>query len=203
MRDNQNNLSLDDTYQDGLCPLSSLGSNASERLILSGLKAKEIPLTQGQVALVNAEDYDYLMIWKWHCYKDNSGHFRAVTGKRVLGIKGKNVRYKNHKMHRMIMAIELMDLDEEMVVDHYNHNTLDNRRCNLRVCTNQQNLWNNVESCCERKYKGVYKERKGFAAIMGKKRIGIFETQYRAALAYDVVCLAERGEYAELNILNF
>ncbi len=32
--------------------------------------AKLIPLTQGKFAIVDAEDYDWLMQWKWQLLKD-------------------------------------------------------------------------------------------------------------------------------------
>jgi hypothetical protein len=40
-------------------------------------------------------------------------------------------------MHRLITKAP-----PGMVVDHINHDGLDNRRCNLQVCTHQENMWN-------------------------------------------------------------
>ena len=45
--------------------------------------------------------------------------------------------YQLKQLHRFIM-----NPSEDMVVDHINHNKLDNRKCNLRVCTHQENGWN-------------------------------------------------------------
>ena len=44
------------------------------------------------------------------------------------------------RMHRLIIGEE--NIPEDMVIDHINHNTRDNRRCNLRVVTKRQNSLN-------------------------------------------------------------
>lgn len=49
----------------------------------------------------------------------------------------KRIKGKIIEMHRYII-----DPPSNMYVDHINHNTLDNRRENLRVCTNSSNLRN-------------------------------------------------------------
>ena len=56
-------------------------------------------------------------------------------------------------LHRIIMNVT----DTNIIVDHINHNGLDNRKSNLRICTNQENICNceipkNNKSGC----KGVY-----------------------------------------------
>lgn len=45
---------------------------------------KQIPLTQGQFALVDDEDYDWLMQWKWHAFQGptNKTYYAA---KRIYG----------------------------------------------------------------------------------------------------------------------
>lgn len=55
-------------------------------------------------------------------------------------------------LHRYIM-----DCPEGLVVDHLNHDTLDNRRINLRICTQSDNMKN-------KKFKGM-----SYEAIEGGK----------------------------------
>lgn len=45
--------------------------------------------------------------------------------------------YKVKQLHRYIM-----NCPDNMVVDHINQNRVDNRKCNLRICTQQENNWN-------------------------------------------------------------
>lgn len=93
-----------------------------------------------------------------------------------------------------------------MFVDHINHNKLDNRRCNLRICTETQN---NMNKCFDSRntsgYKGVSwhkSARKWFAYIRFNKQrlnIGFFDDPVEAAHAYDDAARIYHGEYAHLN----
>ena len=57
------------------------------------------------------------------------------------------------RLHRFILDVT----DKSIIVDHINHNGLDNRRCNLRICTNSQNLCNcNLPKNNKSGHKGVY-----------------------------------------------
>lgn len=86
---------------------------------------KRIPLTQGKFALVDDEDFEYLSQWKWH-----------VTN--TIGMPhGYARRTGSVYMHRVITKAP-----NEKVVDHKNGNTLDNRKQNLRVCTDGGNQAN-------------------------------------------------------------
>jgi len=75
---------------------------------------------------------------------------------------------------------------------HIDHNGLNNRKSNLRICTNSQNLWNQrVRSKGGSKYKGVVwhrRDKKRIAQINPNKRhthLGYFENEIEAAIAYD------------------
>jgi len=86
---------------------------------------KEIPITQNKIVLVDDEDYEKMIKYKWQSLRAWST-FYAV---RIIKVKDKRtVLY----MHRYIM--ELVHGDEQ-IVDHVNRNGLDNRKINLRLVT--------------------------------------------------------------------
>ena len=114
---------------------------------------------------------------------------------------GKYVR-NSHKvrLHRMIMNPK-----ESEVVDHINHNTLDNSRENLRVCTQSENLQNrSLEFVGAYGYRGVRlmqgKYIQAFINIGGKqKSLGCYKNYEDAARAYDDAAVKYRGDFAVLN----
>lgn len=93
---------------------------------------KQIPLTQGQFAIVDDGDFDFISKSKWRLV--NNGGANIYAGRRkVINGKGHSIY-----MHRQI----LKDLCAGFDVDHINGNGLDNRKENLRICTRQQNICN-------------------------------------------------------------
>jgi hypothetical protein len=148
---------------------------------------KEIKLTQGKVALVDDEDFEYLNQWKWHAHKDRLNYWyaiRTVSGKRI-------------PMHRQIM-----NTPKDRQVDHIDHNGLNNQRSNLRNCTRSQNQMNR-KAFGKSKYIGVnFKSNKIVAQIHvhGKKyHLGYFNTEEAAAIARDIASKKYYGEFANLN----
>ena len=95
---------------------------------------KKIELTQDQYAIVDDADYDWLNQWKWFAYKHRRGNFYAA---RMSPTKNGSRFYI--RMSREILGLEHNDKRQG---DHIHHNTLDNRRANLRICTNAENLKN-------------------------------------------------------------
>ena len=152
--------------------------------------AKLIPLTQAKFAIVDAEDYEWLNQYKWHAKKHKNTSY-AETQK-----NGKLI-----KMHRLITSAP-----PHLFVDHRDHNGLNNRRYNLRLCTNQQNVFNRrPRPGGTSKYKGVYwhkKTKKYTAAIKanGKRYyLGYFDDEIEAAVVYDIKAMELFGEFAYLN----
>lgn len=155
---------------------------------------KRIPLTKGMFALVDDEDFKEVSKHKWYASKTTYGPFRAIRGMTKTG--------KNIYMHRQIMNVPA-----NLLVDHRNHNTLDNQKTNLRVCTRSQNGMN-AKKCknpTASKYKGVYWDKgtgKWRTAICkaGKIfRLGRFSSEVVAAKAYDRKAVELFGEFAYLN----
>ena len=109
---------------------------------------------------------------------------------------------KNHLLHRVIMNAKKGE-----IVDHINRNTLDNRKINLRICTQSNNCANSVSCIKSSKYKGVSvckhtKKKKYKAQITKDKKtrtIGRFYTEKEAAKAYDIVAKELHGKFALTN----
>lgn len=149
--------------------------------------SKEIELTQGLVALVDDDDYERVSKHSWYIEKSGRGYIYART-------KTKNVRIL---MHRFILGAP-----SDKVVDHLNHKTLDNRKCNLRVCSIRDNNNNSLaRKNTSSKYKGVYfcKHLNKWKAEIKKTHIGCFNNEIDAAKAYDEKAKELYNEYACIN----
>ena len=156
---------------------------------------KHIPLTQGKFAIVDAADYAELSKYKWRVkWCKNVKSFYVIRSLPRVNGKSKVVT-----MHR-----EILGALPGQYVDHINHDTLDNRRENLRICTNAQNCANRIKSVnTSSQFKGVY-----WCKVMSKWRsrigeqpqhIGYFTDEIEAARAYDEAAKELFGEFALLN----
>ncbi len=157
---------------------------------------KHIPLTQGKFAIVDDEDYEYLTQWKW-IVKMNSGI--AYAGRWITCVTNGTKRRTAILMHRVIM-----NTPPGKQTDHVNHNELDNRKYNLRICSAQQNQFNS------RSQKNSFSQYKGVSRNRGKWRaqirhnnkdiwLGVHASAVAAAKAYDKKAKQLFGEFAYLN----
>ena len=158
-----------------------------------------VPLTQGQVTLVDPEDAPWLTLWNWFCHKDKCGNWRVQ----------RQIRH-GQKREYVCMARLIMQTPDNMTVDHIHGDTLDHRKSNLRNCTLQQNL-QNQRVAKGRTYKGVQfqgqvnKKNPWMARIraFGKSLyLGSFPTEKDAAGAYNEAALEYFGDFARLNVID-
>jgi hypothetical protein len=158
---------------------------------------KTIELTQGKVAIVDDEDYDELNKYKWYAHKDHQWE-RWYASRMSNRINGKR---KLIMMHRKIMKDS-----SGKIIDHKNHDGLDNRKCNLRICNCSQNTKNSkIYKTNTSGFNGVIwnKERKKWRAQIYKDYqtifIGYFKDKEVAARAVDEKAIELFGEFAILN----
>lgn len=152
---------------------------------------KEIKLTRDKFALVDDEDYENLNQYKWTFHAQGYAYNQSILGNKICVL-----------MHRLITNAQ-----KGQFVDHINHNKLDNRRENLRVCSQSQNGGNSIMSKNNTTgYKGVSFDKKSqnyHAYIMlNRKRInlGRFDNAKDAAIAYDIKAKEIWGEFALINL---
>jgi hypothetical protein len=131
---------------------------------------KEIQLTQGQVALVDDEDYGWLNQWKWCALWDSTGETYYAARAEYLGkVNGKH-KYRTVYMHREILGLIPGQSDpvtgKKLTGDHKDHNTLDNRKViSLRSANQGQQEANKpMRSDNTTGFKGVTKHGNGFIA---------------------------------------
>lgn len=158
---------------------------------------KSIKLDKGLSAMVDDADFEELNKFKW--YADKIGNTFYAKRRAFVGDK-----YTAVYMHRHILMPP-----KNIVVDHKNHNGLDNQRSNLRECTRGQNQINQrSQKNSSSKYLGVSwsKERKKWQAHCCKNykvySCGRFDNEADAALAYNELAKRLHGEFANLNILK-
>jgi len=153
---------------------------------------REIYLTRGLVTLLDNDDYESMRHWTWYA-SNSSKHPYAI---RRLSQPPRPIIV----MHRVIM-----NAPDDAVVDHINGDSLDNRRCNLRICTTQENVRNRRTRAASSGFKGVSlhsQSRLWRAAIhIDAKQItlGYFKDAVDAAHAYDDAAREYFGSFARLN----
>lgn len=165
---------------------------ATPKALAGGFKI--IKLTKNKTVVVDGEDFDFLNQWKWHAGKNGSYAARGEWQ------KGKN-KNKIIYMHRLIMKVE-----GKTQVDHKNGNGLDNRKENLRLCTNKEN---------QRNHKLLVTNKSGFNGVSWNSKVkkwetcisvdnktvhlGFYRNKIKSATIYNAAATKYFGEFARLN----
>ncbi len=139
------------------------------------------------IALVDTEDFDRLNASVWYLCKQGYAYM-VMNGTTV-------------KMHRSVL-----DYKGDDTIDHKNGVKLDNRRSNLRIATNSQNISN------RRKYAGGSSRFKGvcfdknnnrwlarISINRNQRNLGRYVCEDDAARAYDVAAREVHGPFACVN----
>jgi DNA-binding XRE family transcriptional regulator len=167
---------------------------------------KTIPLhgkkAAGRVAIVDDEDYDLVMRYRWNVQENTKPGQRSGPYARTnLPDKRPGGRYRQRAlfMHNLIA--------DYPKPDHIDGNGLNNQRSNLRPATTAQNIVNarRKPSNATSRYAGVSRVssgRKWNARITCERTIlslGYYADEEEAALAYDKAARELYGDYARLN----
>jgi len=197
-------------------------NNGLKATITECINCNNITVQFENGVIVKKRRYDCFILGKINCpmiYKDKGDYVECenpntktvfLIDKEDLGKLGNSfwctdnrgyvINMYTGKLHRVIM-----DCPKDKVVDHINHDKLDNRKANLRVCSVAENTRNMIKPKHNTSgYKGVswHNQNKKWRASIGKNKkyytIGLFSTPEEAHAAYCKAAEAIFGEYASL-----
>lgn len=156
---------------------------------------KHIELTQGKVAIVDDDMFEYLNQWKWHAARDKQTYYAR--------------RYdcSNGGKKRIMMHDLVNGKKDGHINDHKDGNGINNTSENIRFCTYRENSINR-KAWGSSKYLGVSFEKctgKWLSRIntgIRKINIGRFKVEENAAIAYNIYAEKHHGEFARFNTAN-
>jgi len=156
---------------------------------------KQIPVGRNHFALVDDEDYDDLIQFKWKINKSPTNKTNYAIRRWVVDKK-----WHHELMHKRITGF--------MQTDHINCDGLDNRKSNLREANHSQNTANESKrnGLYTSRYKGVswHKSSGKWRARItfnGKEKcLGLYVKEIDAARSYDIAAFDLFGTFARPNL---
>lgn len=150
-----------------------------------------IGLTRGLIAVADESAFDLVAGMKWYALACGSKFYACHTKRR------------KDQSETILLHRHLKNAPAGYVVDHISGDTMDNRDANLRVCTSQQNLWNQAASKNSASgVRGVHQDKKSGrwkASIMRDRKthwLGSFDTIEEASAARHTASLRLHGQFA-------
>jgi hypothetical protein len=152
-----------------------------------------INLTQGKTTEIDDVDYPFISSIKW----------------RTANIRGKLYAINSSKIYESSLHRLLLGASSGVVVDHIDGNGLNNKRSNLRLCSNKENVrYQTLSKMNTSGYKGVsiHKQTQKYRAqIRVNNRLmhlGLYTTKEEAAEAYNNAAIVHFGPFAKLNLIE-
>lgn len=168
--------------------------------------AREISLTNGVVAVVDDQDYEWLNAFRWVPIAGRRGAVYAMRTAKRIRADG-TLGWTSRQMQRDVLDPD-WTAPRSMLVDHIDGNTLDCRRSNLRWATYEESNRNRrIHLRNKSGYRGVYQRApdQGFVAQVHadgrRRRSPVYATPEEAALAYNYLALKYHGKDAVLNVV--
>ena len=169
---------------------------------MRGIKMKKIDISTPKhpncYAIVDSVDYGDVIRFSWTLHMNHGMLY--VRCKMNMGRISGRTQNCEMQLHRYLLRPP-----RNMDVDHLNHNGLDCRRSNIRICTTAQNICNQLPRGGSSKYKGVSWHKQGKSWVAGiksngkRQHLGCFSDELEAAKAYDEKALELFGEFALTN----
>lgn len=155
-----------------------------------------VPLTQGYICIIDDADADLVLPFKWQA------SVYRTKNQTIIYASRSSSRLERPRMqilmHRMILRAS-----KGVLVDHIDHNGLNNQRKNLRLASDTQNRANSRIKRPESGFVGVRKWRHTFSARIDVNYtpiiMGGFATAEEAARARDHLAIQHFGKFANLN----
>lgn len=140
-------------------------------------------------AFVDDEDFEEVNKYRWIAQRGGNNWYASAR-----------INKKSVLMHRFII-----NPPANMCIDHINHNSLDNTKSNLRICSHAENMRNRQKhKNTSSSFIGVHSTHKNkwMAKIeyMGKVyKLGVFDTEEDAAIARDKKAIEFDDKFISLN----